>query len=99
MNAHYIGGAIALLLAVSACGTDTTPRPTPAPARASLDGTVTVAGGYAVDGDFSTAFCGSVKLTVRPDGSGSVTITDGGSPGSDSRISGSASWSCSNPSR
>ena len=188
MNAHYIGGAIALLLAVSACGTETTPPPTPAPARTSLDGTVTVAGGYAVHGDFSTApavlrgalptpapagytctdyahgelnsasgastfvspqmqtagassvfvqvilasgyrgpstydstttpalagaaaitippvsapvidnfrsaFYGSVRLTVRSDGSGSVTITDWGSPGSDSRISGSASWSC-----
>jgi hypothetical protein len=187
MNAHYVGGAIALLLAVSACGTDTTP-PTPAPAPASLAGTVTVAGGYAVHGDFSTApavlrgalptaapagytcadyahgeldsasgastfvspqmqtagassvfvqvilasgyrgpatydstttpaltgvaaitippasapviddfrsaFYGSVRLTVRPDGSGSVTITHWGSPGSDSRISGSATWSC-----
>jgi hypothetical protein len=192
MDAHYVGGAIALLLAVSACGTDTTPRPTPAPARASLNGIVTVAGGYAVHGDFSSApavlrgalptaapagytcadyahglrdatsgastfvspqmqtagassvyvqvilasgyrgpstydsttapaltgiasitippasapvidtfrssFYGSVTLSVHPDGSGSVTITNWGSPGSDSRISGTASWSCSNPS-
>jgi hypothetical protein len=192
MYANYTGGAIALLLGISACGTAATPRPKPASALASLNGTVAVAGGYAVHGDFSTAlavlrgalptaapagytcadyahgfrdptsgastfvspqmqtagassvfvqvilasgyrgpstydsttapaltgiasitippasapvidtfrssFYGSVTLTVRPDGSGSVTITDWGSPGSDSRISGSASWSCSNPS-
>jgi hypothetical protein len=193
MNAYYAGGAIAVLLAISACGTVSTSRPTPAPALASLNGSVSVAGGYAVHGDFSTApavlrgalptaapagytctdyahgerdsvsgasafvspqmqtagassvfvqvilasgyggpstydstitpaltgtaaitippasapqfddfhsrFYGSVTLTVRPDGSGSVTITNWGSPGSDSRISGSARWSCRNPSR
>jgi len=193
MYAHYIGGAIALLLGISACGTAATPRPKPAPALTSLNGTVAVAGGYAVHGAFSTApsvllgalstaapaiytcadyahgfrdptsgastfvspqmqtagassvyvqvilasgyrgpstydsttapaltgiasitippasapvidtfgssFFGSVTLTVRPDGSGSVTITNWGSPGSDSRISGTASWSCRNPSR
>jgi hypothetical protein len=191
MNAHYVGGAIAVLLAMSACGTVTSPHPTPAPALTRLNGTVRVAGGYTVHGDFSTApavlrgalpaaapagytcadyahgeldsasgastfvspqmqtagassvfvqvtlasgyrgpstydstttpaltgtaaitippasapviddfhsrFYGSVTLTVRPDGSGSVTITNWGSPGSDSRISGSASWSCRNP--
>jgi hypothetical protein len=47
--------------------------------------------------DFHSAFYGSVALTVRPDGSGSVTMTNWGSPGSDSRISGSAKWSCRNP--
>jgi hypothetical protein len=192
MYAHYMYGRIALLLALTACGTVTTSRPTPAPALASLNGTVSVAGGYTVHGDFSTApavlrgalpstapagytcadyahgfrdptsgastfvspqmqtagassafvqvtlasgyrgpstydsttapaltgiasitippasapvidtfrssFYGSVTLTVRPDGSGSETITNWGSPGSDSRISGSATWSCSNPS-
>jgi hypothetical protein len=191
MNARYVAGGIALILAASACGTTTTPRPKPSPARASLSGTVTVAGGYDVHGDFRTApavlqgalpaaapagltcagyargerdpasgattfvspqmetagasrvfvqvvvasgyrgpatyastttpaltgfaaitippasapqiddfhssFFGTVSLTVRPDGSGSVTITDWGSAGSDSRISGSATWSCSNP--
>jgi hypothetical protein len=44
--------------------------------------------------DFHSAFYGSVTLTVHPDGSGSVTLTNWGSPGSDSRISGSANWSC-----
>jgi hypothetical protein len=193
MDAHYVGGAIAVLLAISACGMVTTPPPIPAPDLASLKGTVAVAGGYAVRGDFSTApavlrgalptaapagytctdyahgeldsasgastfvspqmqtsgassvfmqvtlasgyrgpstydssttpaltgiaaitippasapqidtfrssFYGSVTLTVRPDGSGSVTITNWGSPGSDSRISGSATWSCRSTSR
>jgi hypothetical protein len=190
MYARYTSGAITLLLGISACGTAATLRPRPAPALARLNGTVSVAGGYAVHGDFSTApavlrgalptaapagytcadyahgsrdpsgastfvspqmqtagassvyvqitlasgyrgpstydsttapvltgiasitippasapvidtfrssFYGSVTLTVRPDGSGSVTITDWGSPGSDSRISGTASWSCTEP--
>jgi hypothetical protein len=191
MYARYRCSAVALLVAISACGTVTTSRPKPVPAAASLSGTVTVAGGYAVHGAFTTApavlrgalpttapagytctdyavgardpasgantfvtpqmqtagansvfvqvilasgyhgpstydstttpaltgaaaitippasapqidafrsvFYGSVTLTVRPDGSGSVTITNWGSPGSDSRISGSASWSCRNP--
>jgi len=45
---------------------------------------------------FRSQFYGSVTLSVRPDGSGSVIITNWGSPGSDSLISGTASWSCGN---
>ena len=43
---------------------------------------------------FRSRFYGSVTLTVRSDGSGSVTISNWGSPGSDSLISGTAGWSC-----
>jgi len=44
---------------------------------------------------FTSRDGGSTMLTVRADGSGVVNIIDWGSGGSDSRISGSVSWTCS----
>ncbi len=43
---------------------------------------------------FASRFYGAVELTVLPNGSGSVKMINWGSSGSDSRISGSASWDC-----
>jgi len=44
---------------------------------------------------FTSKYGGSTVLTIRPDGSGVVKIIAWGSGGSDSRISGSVSWTCS----
>jgi hypothetical protein len=45
--------------------------------------------------DFRSAFYGgTIELEVRADGSGSLAFGNWGSPGSDSRLSGTASWTC-----